>query len=125
MGAETTEAERWTDHSLIWLRHKRIEELEKKLKSMEDLMRRPVSNPQPGLNGVDFRNDSGRLQTPPTPIQSEAGASDPSSNLNRAFTTVREEFQASDLALSLSDGKCESAVHLPELMIASGLHCSR
>ena len=44
MGIGTTKLERLTEDLLIQLRDKRVEELEKRLKLMEDLMKRPMSD---------------------------------------------------------------------------------
>ncbi|MCJ1386445.1 hypothetical protein MMC17_009571 [Xylographa soralifera] len=78
---------------------KRIEELEKKLKSMEDLMKRPVSNQQAGINGAEFGNDSRRPQSPAFSSQSEAGTSNLSFSLDPAFKIASENSQASDFDL--------------------------
>ncbi|MCJ1434806.1 hypothetical protein MMC27_004176 [Xylographa pallens] len=82
---------------------KRIEELEKRLKSMEELMKRPVSNHQYGFNGIDFRNASRGPETPPYSNQSEAGSSNSSSNMDPSFTTTSEITHASTFGLPSSD----------------------
>ena len=110
---------------LMQLRDKRVEELEKRLKSMEDLMKRPVSNQQSGLNDADFGNDFKRPEAPSFSNQSEAGTFDASFNLDPASTIAGENSQASDFGLiPLTEGKCESAMHSPDLIIPSVLHCS-
>ena len=114
MGTETTKLERLTEDLLIQLRDKRVEELEKRLKSMEDLMKRAVSNQQSGLNNAEFGNDSRGLDTPPFSDQSEArtsGISDSSFNLDPASTIAGENSQASDFGFPSPEGKRESAMH--------------
>ncbi len=92
---------------------------------MEDLMKRPVSNQQSGFNSAEFGNDSRRPEAPPFSNQSEAGASDSSSNLDPASTIAGENSQASDFGLPSPEGKCESAMHFPDLIVFSVLLCSR
>ena len=128
MGTETIKLERLTDGLLIQLRDKdkqRVEELEKRLTSVEDLMKRPGSNQQSGLDGAEFGNDSTRAEAPPFSDQSEAGTSDSSSNLDPASTIALENSQASDFDLPSPEGKCESAMRSPDLMVFSVLYCSR
>ena len=111
MGARAIELERWAEHLLIRLSDKRIEELEKRLKSMEDLMKRPVSSQQYGFNGIEFGNDSRGPETPPYSNQSENGSSNSSSNLGPSFATTSNTPQASTSGLPSSDGKYESVVY--------------
>jgi len=125
VGTGTTKLERLTEDLLIQIRDKRVEELEKRLKSMEDLMKRPVSSQQSGLNSAEFGNDSRRPEAPPFSNQSEAGASDSSSNLDPASTIAGENSQASDFGLPSPEGKCECAMHFPDLIVFSVLLCSR
>ena len=88
---------------------------------MEDLMERPVSNQQSGLNWNDSRRSEGQSFS----NQSEAGTTDASSNLDPASTIAGEHSQASDFGILLSpEGKCENAIHFPDLIISSVLHCS-
>jgi hypothetical protein len=124
VGTGTTKLERLTEDLLIQHRDKRVEELEKRLKSMEDLLKCPVSNHQSGLNGAEFGNDSRRPEAPPFSNQSEAGTSDSSSNLDPASTIADENSQASDFGLPSPEGKCKSAMHFPDLIVFSVLHCS-
>lgn len=109
-----------TENLLIQLRDKRVEELEIRLKSMEDLIKRPVSDQSFGSIDADFRNDSRRPKALP------AESSDSSSNLNAAFTTAGENSQASDFGLPSPGGRCESTAHFSNLTVSSSvLHCGR
>ncbi len=92
---------------------------------MEDLMKRSVSNQQSGLSDAEFGNDSRRPEAPPFSDQSEAGTSDSSSYLDPASTIAGKNYQTPDLSLPSSEGKCESAMHFPDLIVFSVLHCSR
>jgi hypothetical protein len=97
---------------------------------MEDLLKRPVANQQAGLNGAEFGNDSRKPEAPPfsnPPFsnQSEAGTSESSSNLDPASTIAGENSQAPDFGLPSPEGKSESAMHFPDLIVFSVFHCSR
>ena len=125
MGTGTTAHERLTEHLLIQLRDKRVEELEKRLKSMEDLMRRPESNQQSGSNDVESENDYTGPEAPRFSNQSEAGTFDSSSNLDPTSTIAGETSQSSDFGLPSLEGKYESALHSPDLIVFSVLDCNR
>ena len=125
MGTGTTKFERLTEVLLIQLRDKRVEELEKRLKLMEDLMKRSMSNQQSGSNGAEFENDTRSPEAPPSSNQSGARTSGSSSNLDPASPIAGENSQASDFGLPLPEGKCESAMHFPDLIVFSVLHFSR
>ena len=121
-----TRLESLAENLLIQLRDKRVEELEIRLKSMEDLIKRPVSDQSFGSFDADFGNGSRRPKIAPLAIQSEAEASDSSSNLNTASTTAGEGSQASDSSLPSPGGRCESITQSPNLTVSSSLlHCSR
>lgn len=110
---------------LIQRRDKRVEELEKRLKSMEDLMKRPVSNQKSGLNDVDFGSNFRRPEAPSFTNQSETGITVASPNLDPASTIVGESSQASDFGLLPSpEGKRESSMHFPDLIVSSIHHYS-
>jgi len=111
VGTGTTKLERLTEDLLIQLRDKRVEELEKRLKSMEDLIKRPVSDQQSEFNGAEFGNDYRGPEAPPFSNQSEAGPSYLSSNLDPASTIAGDDSQASDFGLPSPEGKCESAMY--------------
>lgn len=125
MGTGTTGHERLTKHLLIQLRDKRVEELEKRLKSMEDLMKRPESNQQSGSNDVELGNDYARPEAPPFSNQSEAGTFDSSFNLDPASTIADGKSQSSDFGLPSLEGKYESALHFPDLTVFSVIDCNR
>jgi hypothetical protein len=92
---------------------------------MEDLLKRPVANQQAGLNGAEFGNDSRKPEAPPFSNQSEAGTSESSSNLDPASAIAGENSQAPDFGLPSLEGKSESAMHFPDLIVFSVFHCSR
>lgn len=120
-----TKLGRLPEDLLIQRRDKRVEELEKRLKSMEDLMKRPVSDQISGLNDVDFGGNFRRPEAPSFTNQSETGITVASSNLDPASTIVGESSQASDFGLLPSpEGKRESSMHFPDLIVSSVLHCS-
>ena len=88
-------------------------------------MKRAVSNEQ---YGAEFGKDSRGLEAPLFSDQSEArtsGTSDSSFNLDPASTIAGENSQASDLGLPSPEGKCESAMHVPDLIVLSVPRCSR
>ena len=120
-----TKLGRLPEDLLIQRRDTRVEELEKRLKSMEDLMRSPVSNQISGLNDVDFGSNFRRPEAPSFTDQSEIGITLASSNLDPASKIVGESSQASGFGLSPSpEGKRESSMHFPDLIVFSVLHCS-
>lgn len=102
---------------LTSLRDKRVEELEKRLKAMEDLVKHPLSNQQPGLNGAEFGNDSGKPEAPPLSDPLGAGTSDSSSDLNLAATKPSEDCQTLDLDLPSPESKCEPVKNLSDLTV--------
>ena len=106
---------------LTRLGDRRVEELEKRLRSMEDLVKRSVSNRQSGPSDAGFENASVGPIAPPVSDQSEAGPSDSSSNSNPAG----ENPQASDFGLSSPEGRCESTLCFSGLILFSVLFCSR
>lgn len=61
-----------TEDFLIQLKNKRVEELEKRSRSMEDLMERPLSNQQSNLTDIKSKNTSRRPHAPLFSNQSEA-----------------------------------------------------
>ena len=120
-----TKLERLPEELLIQRRDKRVEELEKRLKSMEDLMKRPVSDQISGLNDVEFGSNFRRPEAPSFTNQSEIGITVASSSLDPACTIVGESSQASDFGLLPSpEGKRESSMHFPDLIVSSLLDCS-
>lgn len=82
-----------------------MEELEKRLKSMEDLMKHPPSNHRSGSDGAEFENDSRKQEASLFAIQSEAGTSDSSSSLDPALTIAGEDSQTSDFGFPSPEGK--------------------
>lgn len=120
-----TKLGRLPEDLLIQCRDKRVEELEKRLKLMEDLMKLPVSNQKSVLNDVGSGSNFRRPEAPYFTNQSETGTIVASSNLDPASTIVGESSQASDFGLLPSpEGKRESSMHIPDLIVSSVLHCS-
>ena len=110
-----------TENLLIQSRDKRVEELEIRLKTMEDLIKRPVSDQSLGSNDTDFRNGSRRPEAPPFPNRSEAATPDPSFDLNAASTTAGENPQALDFGLPSPGGRCESTTRFFNLTVSSSV----
>lgn len=110
-----------TENLLIQLRDKRVEELEIRLKSMEDLIKRPVSDQSLGSVDADFRNGSERPKATPFSNRSEAETYDPSSNLNAASTTAGVNSQILDFGLPSPGGRCESTTHFSTLKVCSSV----
>ena len=86
---------------------------------MEDLMKRNQSS---NLGNADEHRI---LAAQPMSSQSDAGPSDSSSNLDSASTITVGNSQAPDFDLPSPEGKCESIMHLSNLINLSVLHCSR
>ena len=106
------------------IRDKRIEELEKRLRSMEDLMTRPVLNQKSDLNDAGSDSGSGGLGASPFSEQSENGTSASSVNLDPIPTITRGDSEASDFSLLSLEGKCRSATQLSDLIYLSISFCS-
>lgn len=106
-------------------RDKRIEELEKRLKSMEDLVKSPVSNQQTGLNHAGSGNGYIRPESRRSSNHSEVGTFGSSSNSNRASTIAGEDSHTPVYSLLSSERKCESALQFPDLTVFSVLRSSR
>ena len=119
--------ERGTEGSLIQTRDKRVEELEQRLKSMEDLMKRPGSNQQSRVIGAELENGSRGLEARHCPDQPEAGTSgisDSNSNLNSVSPIAGENSPALEFGTPSPGGKCDSANHCLGLIGFSVPHCS-
>ena len=89
---------------------------------MEELMKRPVSNQQSGLNGVEFGRESQIPEALPFPNQAGSRNYDYSADLDPVFAIASENPQASDFGVPSSDGKYESAILRPDLICFSVLH---
>ena len=96
--------EHLTEGLQIQLRDNRVEELEKRLKSMEDLMKRSGSDQHSVSNSIEFGNNPSSPEVPILSYQSEVSASDSSSSWDPASTVGGENSQALDLGFLLSEG---------------------
>ena len=105
-----TQLERLNGEVLIQPRDKRVEELEKRLKFMEDAMRGPVSDQQSDSIDTNSGVYSGRPEAPPITNPSEAGNLDLDTTLNPISTMADENPQVSEIGLPPPEGKCESAM---------------
>lgn len=99
--------------SLTQSRDKRVEELELRLKSMEEMIKARVSNDQSTSNDVDFRDRSGRSDPHSSSNQSELGTSDSSSYSDPA-STMASGIRAWEG--STSEGRAGSFMNSPILI---------
>ena len=96
-------------------RDKRVEELERRLKSMEKMLKSRGSNSQPTSNDLDFGENSGRLD-PHSSNQSELTLPNSASCSDMASTVSSEKTRA--WSLPSSGGKTENVLRSTHLIAA-------
>ena len=97
---------------LIENRDQRVEDLEKRLKSMEELMKGHVSDQPPGLNDTEKWKGFRGIGAAHFSEQSNSGSSMSNPNSNSISTASGADSESPDVSLPSPEGKYQSATQI-------------